>query len=58
MVANTALQPTSPLTRAAAELTNPTLGEALMPVDSHSTHHRGQVNARIRELGVEPPIRI
>jgi len=22
----------------------------------HSTHHRGQVNARLRELGGEPPL--
>jgi uncharacterized damage-inducible protein DinB len=22
----------------------------------HSTYHRGQVNARLRELGIEPPL--
>jgi uncharacterized damage-inducible protein DinB len=25
-------------------------------VTSHSTYHRGQVNARLRELGVDPPL--
>jgi uncharacterized damage-inducible protein DinB len=34
----------------------PTLGEALMQVTSHSTYHRGQVNARLREIGGEPPL--
>ena len=35
---------------------NPTLGETLFQVTSHSTYHRGQVNARLRELGGEPPL--
>jgi uncharacterized damage-inducible protein DinB len=39
-----------------ADLTNPSLGETLMQVALHSTYHRGQINARIRELGVEPPL--
>lgn len=39
-----------------AELTSPSLGETLLQVALHSTYHRGQVNARIRELGVEPPL--
>jgi uncharacterized damage-inducible protein DinB len=33
-----------------------TLGDTCFQVASHSTYHRGQVNARIRELGVEPPL--
>ncbi len=35
---------------------NPTLGETLVQVPSHSTHHRAQVSARLRELGGEPPL--
>lgn len=37
-------------------LTNPSLGETLMQVASHSAYHRGQINARIRVLGAEPPL--
>ncbi len=33
-----------------------TRAETLLQVTSHSTYHRGQVNARLRELGVEPPL--
>ena len=33
-----------------------TLGETMMQVVSHSTYHRGQVNARLRELGGTPPL--
>jgi uncharacterized damage-inducible protein DinB len=33
-----------------------TLAETCFQVASHSTYHRGQVNARLRELGVEPPL--
>jgi uncharacterized damage-inducible protein DinB len=33
-----------------------TLGETCFQVTSHSTHHRGQVNARLRELSLEPPL--
>jgi uncharacterized damage-inducible protein DinB len=36
--------------------TNPLLGETLLQVPSHSTHHRGQVNVRIRELQIVPPL--
>jgi uncharacterized damage-inducible protein DinB len=36
--------------------TNPLLGETLLQVPSHSTHHRGQVCARIRELQIVPPL--
>jgi len=34
----------------------PTLGETIFQVASHSTYHRGQVNARLREVGGEPPL--
>jgi uncharacterized damage-inducible protein DinB len=34
----------------------PSLGETLLQVNMHSAYHRGQVNARLRELGVEPPL--
>jgi uncharacterized damage-inducible protein DinB len=34
----------------------PTLAETILQVASHSTYHRGQVNARLRELGGEPPL--
>ena len=32
------------------------LGETIYQVVAHSTYHRGQVNTRLRELGVEPPL--
>jgi uncharacterized damage-inducible protein DinB len=34
----------------------PTLGETIVQVTSHSTYHRGQVNARLREVGGQPPL--
>ena len=34
----------------------PTLAETLFQVTSHSTYHRGQVNARLRTVGGEPPL--
>jgi len=34
----------------------PTLAETMFQVTSHSTYHRGQVNARLRELGGTPPL--
>jgi uncharacterized damage-inducible protein DinB len=34
----------------------PTLGQTIFQVTSHSTYHRGQVNARLREVGGEPPL--
>jgi uncharacterized damage-inducible protein DinB len=34
----------------------PTLAETILQVAMHSTYHRGQVNARLRELGIEPPL--
>jgi len=33
-----------------------TLAQTLYQIPSHSTHHRGQVLARIRERGAEPPL--
>jgi uncharacterized damage-inducible protein DinB len=33
-----------------------TLAETCLQVTSHTTHHRGQINARLRELGREPLI--
>jgi uncharacterized damage-inducible protein DinB len=38
----------------AAEI--PTIGETFLQVSLHSTYHRGQVNARLRALGTEPPL--
>lgn len=32
------------------------LAETAMQVAMHTTYHRGQVNARLRELGGEPPL--
>ena len=32
-----------------------TLRQTLLQVALHSAHHRGQVSARLRELGAEPP---
>ncbi|MGD9906391.1 MAG: DinB family protein [Vicinamibacterales bacterium] len=36
-------------------LTHPTLGDTAQHLALHSAHHRGQVLARLRELGAEPP---
>jgi uncharacterized damage-inducible protein DinB len=33
-----------------------TLGETILQTCLHSTHHRAQANARLRALGVEPPL--
>ncbi len=30
--------------------------ETMVQVSAHSTYHRGQINARLRELGAEPPL--
>jgi uncharacterized damage-inducible protein DinB len=38
------------------EIATPTLGETLLQVPSHTTYHRGQVNADLRRLGGEPPL--
>ena len=37
-------------------VSHPTLAETARQVAMHSMHHRGQVNARLRELGAEPPL--
>jgi uncharacterized damage-inducible protein DinB len=34
----------------------PTVGETFFQVTSHTTYHRAQVNTRLRELGVAPPL--
>jgi uncharacterized damage-inducible protein DinB len=34
----------------------PTLSETAFQVVNHTTHHRGQVLARLRALGAEPPL--
>ena len=33
-----------------------TLGETMLQISQHSTYHRGQVNMRLRERGLEPPL--
>jgi uncharacterized damage-inducible protein DinB len=33
-----------------------TIGETILQVALHSIYHRGQVNARLRALGQEPPL--
>lgn len=33
-----------------------TLADTCFQVTSHSTYHRGQVNVRLREIGVAPPL--
>ena len=33
-----------------------TLGQSILQLALHSAYHRGQVNARLRELGGEPPL--
>ncbi len=38
------------------EIANPSLGQTLLQVTAHSSYHRGQVNARLRELGIDPPM--
>jgi uncharacterized damage-inducible protein DinB len=38
----------------AAETT--TVGETVLQVAMHSLYHRGQINARLREVGKEPPL--
>jgi uncharacterized damage-inducible protein DinB len=42
--------------RTGRSFATPTLAETIFQVTSHSTYHRGQVNTRLRELGVEPPL--
>jgi uncharacterized damage-inducible protein DinB len=38
------------------EISNPSLGQTLLQVTAHSSYHRGQVNSRLRELGIDPPM--
>ena len=38
------------------EIANPSLGQTLLQVSAHSSYHRGQVNSRLRELGIDPPM--
>lgn len=38
------------------QIANPSLGQTLLQVSAHSSYHRGQVNARLRELGFDPPM--
>jgi uncharacterized damage-inducible protein DinB len=33
-----------------------TMGETVLQVAMHSVYHRGQINARLREVGGEPPL--
>jgi uncharacterized damage-inducible protein DinB len=33
-----------------------TMAETMLQVSQHSTYHRGQVNMRLRERGIEPPL--
>jgi uncharacterized damage-inducible protein DinB len=33
-----------------------TISETVLQVTQHSAYHRGQINARLRELGGEPPL--
>jgi uncharacterized damage-inducible protein DinB len=42
--------------RVGREPHHPTLAETIFQVTSHSTYHRGQINARLREVGGEPPL--
>jgi len=37
-------------------IVTPNLAETLLQVAMHSAHHRGQINAKLRELGNEPPL--
>jgi uncharacterized damage-inducible protein DinB len=38
------------------EIANPSLGQTLLQVTIHSSYHHGQINARLRELGINPPM--
>lgn len=46
--------PPPPQLRGGNELRNPTVGQTVLQVTTHSAHHRGQIGARLRELGGEP----
>src|SRR6185436_3307255 len=34
----------------------PTICDTVLQVVTHSTYHRGQINTRLRELGLDPPL--
>lgn len=36
--------------------THPTIAQTAVQVALHSSHHRGQINMRLREAGAQPPI--
>ncbi|MBI4913856.1 MAG: damage-inducible protein DinB [Acidobacteria bacterium] len=38
------------------EMADPSLGQTMLQVSAHSSYHRGQVNARLRDLGLVPPL--
>jgi uncharacterized damage-inducible protein DinB len=38
------------------EIANSSLGQTLIQVAAHSSYHRGQVNSRLRELCIDPPM--
>jgi uncharacterized damage-inducible protein DinB len=38
------------------EVADHSLADALVQVPEHSAYHRGQVSARLRELGIDPPM--
>lgn len=42
--------------RLGREIQQPTLAETAFQVTSHSTYHRGQINARLKEIGGQPPL--
>ena len=42
--------------RIGREPASATVGQTAMQVAMHSTYHRGQVNAQLRQLGFEPPL--
>lgn len=42
--------------RSGRRFEKPSMAETMFQVTSHSTYHRGQVNARLREVGGEPPL--
>jgi hypothetical protein len=52
--------PDSLVSKAEARLgigtTTPTICDTVFQVVTHSTYHRGQINARLRELGCDPPL--
>jgi uncharacterized damage-inducible protein DinB len=35
---------------------HPTIGQTATQLALHSSHHRGQINTRLRDAGAEPPL--